>query len=222
MSVLKFDHVSFVADKKEILKDVSFKVQEGDFISIMGPSGGGKSTLLKLACHLISPTSGSLSYRGKDFLSLEPTDMRKKIAYCFQTPVLFGQTVRENINFPFEIRKEPVNKDKIMKLLEQFQLSADLLEEDVKTLSGGEKQRIALIRTVIYQPDLLLLDEVTSNLDAENSELVEQAICDLHQQGVTIMWITHNQEQSQKVANKRLEIINGSIKKLEALTHERN
>ncbi|MTK11130.1 MAG: ATP-binding cassette domain-containing protein, partial [Clostridiaceae bacterium] len=98
-----------------------------------------------------------------------------------------------------------------------FNMSTDYLEKDTINLSGGEKQRISLIRSLIFKPEVLLLDEVTSALDVDNTKIVENIINNLNEEGVTILWITHNPEQSRKYANKILTIENGSLKSLEVL-----
>lgn len=89
MPLLEFQNVSFVNDDNEILKNISFGIEQGDFISIVGPSGSGKSTLLKLCSHLISPTSGTITFKGKDFVDYNPVELRKSITYCFQMPLSF-------------------------------------------------------------------------------------------------------------------------------------
>ena len=105
MSLLEFQNESFDNDSKTILKNISVSIEKGDFISIVGPSGSGKSTFLKLCCHLISSTGGNITYKGKNITWYNPTELRKSIGYCFQTPYLFGDTVADNINFPFPLER---------------------------------------------------------------------------------------------------------------------
>lgn len=217
MSLLEFQNVSFESDDKSILNNISAVIEPGDFFSIVGPSGSGKSTFLKLCSHLISPTKGSISYKSKNITDYNPTELRKYIVYCFQTPYLFGDTVIENINFPFAIRNMKPNPKRIDELFSMFHMSGDYLHKDVRNLSGGEKQRIALIRSLLFMPEVLLLDEITSALDAENAVIVENVITTLNNKGTTVLWITHNLEQSRKYANKLLTIEAGEIKSLEVL-----
>lgn len=217
LSVLQFQNLSYINDNKTILSDISIDINTRDFISVVGPSGSGKSTFLKLCCHLISPSSGDVRYKGKSVMEYNPTELRKSIAYCFQTPYLFGDTVMDNISFPFSIRSQAVDMDRVLELLTAFKLDKDYLNREVKNLSGGEKQRLALIRTLLFRPDILLLDEVTSALDMDNTLIVEDSIKTLNKDGVTILWITHNTEQSKKYANKVLSLENGKIKSLEVL-----
>ena len=217
MSLLEFRNVSFENGGNAIIDNISLSIESGDYVSVIGPSGSGKSTLLKLCSHLISPTSGSIVYKEKNFIDYDPTKLRKSIAYCFQTPYLFGDTVIENIRFPFSIRNLRIDQKRINELFTMFYIPADYLNKDVKILSGGEKQRIALIRTLLFKPEILLLDEVTSALDSENTKNAEEAIVSLNREGTTVLWVTHNLEQSRKFANKLLTIEGGKIKSLEVL-----
>lgn len=217
MSLLEFDHVHFSSDEKDIIKDVTFTVEKGDFVSIIGPSGGGKSTLLKLASHLLSPSKGKILFEGNDIAKSDPIKLRQAISYCFQTPYLFGKVVKDDIAYPFSIRHQDYDDKRVKELFELFKMDLGYLEQDVKKLSGGEKQRIALIRQLLFTPQVLLLDEVTSALDAQNKVLVEDVIKTLHEQGITILWITHDETQSRKYANKIITLVSGQLESLEVI-----
>ncbi|MEO2572687.1 ABC transporter ATP-binding protein [Clostridium tertium] len=130
---------------------------------------------------------------------------------------MFGKSVCENLEFPFKIRKEKVNKQRIVKLLERFNIDESFLDKDIISLSGGEKQRISIIRNLLYTPDIILLDEATSSLDLENAKIVEEYVQELNDLGVTVLWITHSMEQSEKIFNKRITISEGKIKCMEVL-----
>lgn len=217
LSLFEFQNVFFINDDKIILKDITIAINSGDYISIVGPSGSGKSTLLKLCCHLISPTEGAIIYKNKSIMEHNPMELRKNVAYCFQTPYIFGETVMDNISFPFSIRGVKVDLKRAEELFLLFNLDKEYLKKDVKNLSGGEKQRIALIRTLLFKPEMLLLDEVTSALDFDNALIVENVMKSLNQNGTTILWVTHSPEQSRKNANKILTVESGKIKSLEVL-----
>lgn len=217
MSILKFYNVYFTDVDKSILNGIYFQIEKGDYVTIVGPSGSGKSTLLKLCNNLISPSDGSIYYNNKNIMKYNPVDLRKDISYCLQIPHLFGETVMDNLSFPFKIRNAKVNMDKIYELTYKFKIRQDILNEKIINLSGGEKQRISLMRTLIHTPQVLLLDEVTSSLDAENTSIVENIIKDLNDKGVTILWITHNTEQSLKYANKRINLNSGKLIELEVI-----
>lgn len=209
--IMTLEQVSFKVNQQQILKDISFSVQVGDIITVTGPSGGGKSTLLKIMGHLLSPTSGIIQYNGKDINEYEPTEYRKEVSYFFQNAVLFDETVRDNLAFPADIREDTFNEDQAIRGLETVQLSDTYLDKPIKELSGGEKQRVALIRNLMYPPKVLLMDEVTSSLDAENREIVLSFIRQLNEEeNVTILWITHNQEEIE-ASNKIIRLINGKM-----------
>lgn len=217
MILLKLEDVSYINGQKNILNKINFDIHKGDFISIVGPSGGGKSTLLKLCCHLISPSSGRILYNNKDLNDYNPTILRREIAYCFQTPILFGESVLDNLKFPYQIRNIKYDEEHIKNLLLKFKLNIELLKSEIKNLSGGEKQRIALIRAMLFKPQIILLDEITSSLDVENTIIVETIIKSFNDEGITILWVTHNPMQSRKYANKVLRIEQGEIKSLELI-----
>ncbi|MFT8313002.1 MAG: ATP-binding cassette domain-containing protein [Clostridium sp.] len=217
MSLVDFQNVTYVNDNKIILKNISVNVDSGDFISVVGPSGSGKSTFLKLCAQLISPTEGDIVYKNKSYMEYSPVEWRKSIGYCFQNPYLFGDTVMDNLKFPYSIRSKKIDLKRVEELFAIFNIKSDCLDNKVKNLSGGEKQRIALIRTLLFKPEILLLDEVTSALDVDNTLIVEKVIQSLNEEGITILWITHNPVQSKKYSNKVISMENGEIMSLEVL-----
>lgn len=217
MNILSIKDVFYNMGDLEILKGISFDIEKGDCMSIVGQSGSGKSTLLKLCADMIPITGGNIYFNGKCYTRYNPIELRKKISYCLQTPELFGKSVCENLEFPFKIRKEKVNKQRIVKLLERFNIDESFLDKDIISLSGGEKQRISIIRNLLYTPDIILLDEATSSLDLENAKIVEEYVQELNDLGVTVLWITHSMEQSEKIFNKRITISEGKIKCMEVL-----
>lgn len=217
LSLVDFQNVTYVNDNKIILKNISVNVDSGDFISVVGPSGSGKSTFLKLCAQLISPTEGDIVYKNKSYMEYSPVEWRKSIGYCFQNPYLFGDTVMDNLKFPYSIRSKKIDLKRVEELFAIFNIKSDCLDNKVKNLSGGEKQRIALIRTLLFKPEILLLDEVTSALDVDNTLIVEKVIQSLNEEGITILWITHNPVQSKKYSNKVISMENGEIMSLEVL-----
>ncbi|MGL6104964.1 ABC transporter ATP-binding protein [Romboutsia sp.] len=217
MTILKLQNIHYISDNTNIINGINLDINEGECISIVGPSGSGKSTLLKLCSDLISPSQGDLFFKNKNYKEYNPTELRKKISYCVQIPYLFGETVYDNLSYPFETRKEDVNKIKILEYLYKFNLDESYINKDVNSLSGGEKQRIALIRNLIYKPEILLLDEVTSALDKDNLKIVEGIIKDMNKSGTTVIWITHNIEQSKSIFNRKITIEDGIIENEEEL-----
>lgn len=217
MQILSIKNITYKSNDFKIIKGVSFDIEKGDCISIIGKSGSGKSTLIKLCADLLPLSSGNIYFRGKSYTSYNPIELRRKISYCVQTPQLFGKNVYENIEFPFKIRKEKVDKERVIDLLEKFNLKESILENNINTLSGGEKQRISLIRNLLYTPEILLLDEVTSALDRENTIVIEEYIKELNGLGTTILWITHSMNQSKGIFNKRITISEGEVESMEVI-----
>lgn len=211
MEILALKNVHYKAKGTAILKNINMSVSKGDFITITGPSGSGKSTLLRLINALISPTSGEILYYGKNLSSYDPVELRRYINLCFQTPHLFGDTSYDNLSFPFHIRKAEVDSRLMEEKVRIFNLEKEILYKDIKNLSGGEKQRIALARSLMFKPDILLLDEVTSSLDESNTSVLENIISELNRESVTVLWITHNPLQADRLGNRRIHIENGSI-----------
>lgn len=211
MSLLEIKNLSFQAADKKILEDIQFTIEEGDFLSITGPSGSGKSTLLKIIATVLSKTSGEILYNGHPIESYEPTEYRKEVSYCFQSPVLFGETVKENLAFPYVIRQVEFDEAKAVDYLKTVGLPEDYLNKPITSLSGGEKQRIALIRNVLFQPKILLLDEVTSALDDENRQIIWKWLHDMRQKTeMTILMISHNEAEA-ALADKHIHIVAGKM-----------
>jgi len=217
MQILNIRELFYEVDNNKILNNINIDVDQGDCISIVGSSGSGKSTLLKLCADLIPISKGDIYYREKNYEECNPLELRRKISYCIQAPHLFGEKVFENLEFPFRIRKEAINNDRILELMERFNLEKGILDKDIRSLSGGEKQRIATARNLMYIPDILLLDESTSALDRVNAQVVEKYIKDINKDGVTVLWITHSLEQSEGIFNKRITLSQGRVEKMEVI-----
>lgn len=194
--LLQLNNIGYHIEQKIILDNVQINLQAGDFKLITGPSGCGKSTLLKIVASLISPTQGTIKFQGKDINTILPETYRQQVSYCTQTPTLFGKTVYDNLVFPYQIRKLPFNKDKVISDLHQFSLHESILDKGINELSGGEKQRVSLIRNLQFLPQVLLLDEITSALDEENKIKVNEFIHHLtRDQKIGVLWVTHDQDE---------------------------
>jgi len=182
------------------LQDIDLEVQEGDFLAVAGPSGSGKTTLLNLIGCLDKPTSGSIEITGQDISSMngnQLADMRnEKIGFIFQTfnliPVL---TAYENVEFPLVLGNysSHVRKTKIMQVLEDVGIS-DKAEHRPEELSGGERQRVAIARALVKDPEIILADEPTANLDSKTGENIVKLMLKLNnEKGATFIFSTHDQ-----------------------------
>ncbi|PTI86101.1 methionine ABC transporter ATP-binding protein [Staphylococcus warneri] len=219
--LLEIEHLTYEANHRTILKDINFKVDKGDTIAIIGPSGSGKSTLLKQLNHLIEPTLGTLYLNGKPYHDYTPESIRMKVSYLMQQSEMIGTTIEDNMKFPSEARNQAFDKDKALNLLEKVGLGDYDLSAEIEHMSGGEKQRITIARQLMFEPEVLLLDESTSALDTHNKERVEDIIFKMAEEGIAILWITHSDDQSMRHFQKRMTIIDGEIAKIEELNqHE--
>lgn len=219
--LLEIEHLTYEVDHRTILKDINFKVDKGDTIAIIGPSGSGKSTLLKQLNHLIEPTLGTLYLNGKPYHDYTPESIRMKVSYLMQQSEMIGTTIEDNMKFPSEARNQAFDKDKALNLLEKVGLGDYDLSAEIEHMSGGEKQRITIARQLMFEPEVLLLDESTSALDTHNKERVEDIIFKMAEEGIAILWITHSDDQSMRHFQKRMTIIDGEIAKIEELNqHE--
>ena len=210
MKIFELDNLGLVSPEKMILDGISLSIKEGEHLTITGPSGSGKSSLLKLLAALVSPSSGQLFYQGQEMGDLDPVAYRREVSYCFQQPVLFGQTVRDNVAFPFEIRQIPFDQERVLTALARLNLGPEFLEKPIKDLSGGEKQRVALVRNLLFEPKVLLLDEVSSGLDEKTKILLRTFLNDLHQEGVTLIEVTHDQQEIE-AAERLVTIVGGRL-----------
>lgn len=212
MALIELKQVAYQTDKQTILQEVSFALEAGDYVTLTGPSGSGKSTTLKLIAGLISPTNGQILYKERNLADLDLAPYRRQVSYCFQQPTLFDETVKDNLAFPFAIRKQPFDEERAKAALERVDLSADYLDKKITALSGGEKQRVALIRNLLFRPEVLLLDEVTTGLDETSKAIVHQLIAQVQQEGSTILQVTHDQEEL-AASHKLLQMEKGGILK---------
>ncbi|HEX5552575.1 MAG TPA: ABC transporter ATP-binding protein, partial [Chitinophagaceae bacterium] len=185
-SLLEFKHVYFSYDgKNEILSDVSFKLDRGKTYAFIGPTGGGKTTNASLIARLYDPLKGTVFLDGRDIRSYSPAERSRKIGFILQDPFLFTGTVKDNILYGNERYRDNSNED-LVEALEEANLGV-LLEKfddglDSKVTSGGDtlslgqKQLIAFIRAVLRDPEILILDEATANIDTVTEQLLEEIL----------------------------------------------
>ncbi len=196
-----------------VINNVSLEANSGESIAIIGPSGVGKSTFLNLLGTLDTPDSGTLEIAGKIVTSGNYSLVRNRhIGFIFQTfNLLHEYTALENVLLPAKIGRKTVSRRHGMELLKQVNLEdrADFL---VKLLSGGEKQRVAIARALCNNPDLILADEPTGNLDDENSRMIHNLLIDCTKKyQKTLIVVTHNEEFA-KLCNRVYLLKNGTLK----------
>ncbi|MGE6459581.1 ATP-binding cassette domain-containing protein, partial [Klebsiella quasipneumoniae] len=145
---------------------------------------------------LLSPTSGRLFFDNADVATLSPERYRQQVSYCAQTPALFGDSVYDNLIFPWQIRNKQPDPQALVADLQRFGLGENMLEKSINELSGGEKQRVSLIRNLQFLPRVLLLDEITSALDDSNKQNVNDIIHGYAtEKQVAVLWVTHDRNE---------------------------
>lgn len=202
--------------KVEVLKNINFSVETGDYVAVMGPSGSGKSTLMNILGCLDLPTSGDYFLNGKDVLSLsedELSDLRlNEIGFVFQNfQLLSSQSALENVELPLTYAKIPKSerRQRAIQALERVGLG-DRLHFKPMQLSGGQKQRVAIARAIVNNPSLLLADEPTGALDSKSGIQIMDLFRQLNDEGVTIVMITHDAKVAQ-AANRQIAILDGEL-----------
>lgn len=209
-NIFEVQDLSYQVGDKKILKHISVEIKKGKYLTIVGSSGSGKSTFMRILASMISPTSGKISFEGKPIESYEPTKYRQKVSYAFQQPTLFGKSVRDNLTFPFEVRNKTFDEAKVKKYLKMVNLDESYLDKNVNDVSGGEKQRIALLRNLIFPPEVLITDEVTAGLDVENKNIVHSMLTNFNEQGLTILRVTHDESEIE-ASHDKIVIKNGEV-----------
>ena len=199
--------------KLNVLKDINLQIEEGSIVTIKGPSGSGKSTLLSIIGTLDSADSGEFSINGKkiqDELNIDKL-RNKSIGFVFQFHNLIAElTLDENVSLPKMIAKEKIDKNQINKLFEYFDLK-DRMKSFPNDLSGGEKQRVAVMRAIINNPSVIIADEPTGNLDKENVLKMISLFQKLNtEKKLTIIIATHD-ENVFDIGHKKYQLVDGSL-----------
>ena len=213
--ILQFCHIGKTFGDHQVLKDVNFTVNKGDVTCIIGSSGSGKSTLLRCANLLEKPTSGEIIFDGKNILAEKNTaKFRQKVGMVFQSFNLFNnmnvlQNCTVGLRSVLKLSKEEATK-RAMQYLESVGMSA-YVNARPHQLSGGQKQRVAIARALAMQPELLLFDEPTSDLDPEMVGEVLSVMKDLAKSGLTMLIVTHEMAFARDVANKVVFMDEGVI-----------
>jgi putative ABC transport system ATP-binding protein len=218
--ILKTENLNklFRTDEVETtaLNDVNIQVEEGEFTSIMGPSGCGKSTLLHILGLIDNPDSGKYFFLDEDVSSYserQRAQLRKEnIGFVFQSFNLIDElSVYENVELPLIYTKVPANQRKktVEEMLEKMNM-AHRAKHFPQQLSGGQQQRVAVARAIVNQPNLILADEPTGNLDSEHGEEVMKILTTLNQEGTTIVMVTHSAEDA-AVGNRIIRMLDGKV-----------
>lgn len=214
--MIEYKHVALRYGEKSVLEDVNLKINDGEFMVLVGPSGSGKTTMLKMINRLLEPTDGNIYMEDKRIKDYNQRDLRLSTGYVLQQIALFPNlTVAENIAIIPEMKGW--NKDKIKhntaELLEMVGLPAKEYAGRLPSmLSGGEQQRVGIVRAIIGEPKILLMDEPFSALDAISRKQLQVLTKKLHNEfGVTIIFVTHDTDEALLLADRIAVLQNGQI-----------
>lgn len=212
MAFLELEALGKAYGGVEVLQDISIKLSRGEILGVVGPTGSGKTTLLRLVNLLEAPSSGSIRLEGltlNDLTEKEKLSARRRMAMVFQKPVMFKGSVQDNVSYGLKIRGK---KDKkiVRSALEAVFLSG-YDSRDASCLSGGEMQRVALARALVLQPEILLLDEPTANLDPKSAAAIDRVIQSLAGQNTLVILATHNMLQCKRLAGRVAVLMKGRM-----------
>ena len=197
--------------EKVILHDISFDVIAGDLLGVVGASGSGKSSLLRLLNRLDEPSSGKVFLNGEDYRQLPPQELRRRVGMVTQRPYLFPGDVASNLRFGPAQRGDSVSDEELASLLKRVGLPG-FARQNVAVLSGGEQQRVSLARTLANRPEVLLLDEPTSALDEASKMGIEQLIVSLvRDHRLTCVMVTHDRDQARRMCDRVLMLEAGRL-----------
>nr|WP_318681708.1 ABC transporter ATP-binding protein [uncultured Treponema sp.] len=221
MAFISIENISFSYSKKKVIENFSLQVEKGTFTTLLGESGCGKTTILKLLSGFLEPSNGKIIINDKVINGVLPN--KRKIGMVFQDYALFPHmTVEQNLLYGLKLTKEQIGKKAVRKSKEEMKSIVsetaaslgieDLLERFPSELSGGQQQRVALGRAIVLKPDMLLMDEPLSSLDTKLRIKVREELKDIQKKlGITTIYVTHDQEEALSLSDKIAVIKNGTL-----------
>jgi putative ABC transport system ATP-binding protein len=209
---LHFHDVNYSIGDVHILKNITGSFPEGKITTLVGPSGAGKTTLLKLCNGLISSTSGDIFIQDKLISTYEPVELRRLVGIALQSAPMITGTVYHNLALPMELQGKKLSERDAIKILEDVGLDVQFLHRKTNDLSGGQRQKVSIARTLINRSEILLLDEITSALDRTSLHEIEELIVKINRMyDTTIIWITHNLDQALSIGDYTWVLMDGKV-----------
>ncbi len=213
--LLRTERLSRVVGGRALVDGVSLDVRRGELLAVVGASGAGKSSLLRLLNRLDEPTGGTVHLAGHDYRALPPRELRRQVGMVMQTAALFPGTVAANVAFGPRQRGRDLDTAAVAALLRQVGL-AGFEERDAESLSGGEAQRVAIARALANEPAVLLLDEPTSALDEAAKRGVEALLREVARaRALTCVMVTHDLAQAARLATRVLVLAAGRVERVD-------
>lgn len=217
--IIRFDHVSKTYGSHTIVKDFSLTIEKGEFLTVIGSSGSGKTTVLKMINGLLEPSLGTIYVEGKDISTVNQTMLRRNIGYVIQGIGLFPHmSVRKNIAYVPELlnhHDKAKTSRAVERLIKVVGLEEEMLNRYPSELSGGQRQRVGIARSLAANPDILLMDEPFGAVDEITRKLLQNEIARIHAElGVTIVFITHDIKEALKLGTRVLVMNNGEIEQI--------
>ena len=214
--MIEFDHVSKIYNGNKVaVEDVNLSFEKGEFICLIGTSGSGKTTTMRMINRMIDPTKGTITINGEDIQKKIPVELRRQIGYVIQNIGLMPHmTIRENINLVqrlLKVDKEEQNKT-AERMIDLVELPRDMLDRYPHELSGGQQQRIGVVRALAADQDIILMDEPFGALDPITRDSLQDLVKDLQERlGKTIVFVTHDMDEALKLANRIAIMDNGKV-----------
>ncbi|HSY11010.1 MAG TPA: ATP-binding cassette domain-containing protein [Verrucomicrobiae bacterium] len=200
--VLRTEHLGRRVGEQWIVNDVSLSVNRGELLGLVGVSGSGKSSLLRLLNRLDEPTSGTVFLEGQDYREIPPRTLRQRLGMVTQRPFLFPGDIASNLRFGPTQRDATLTDAEIAELLQHVGLP-DFAARNVANLSGGEQQRVSLARSLANRPEIMLLDEPTSALDQQAKTGIEELVRNLvDEDRFTMVLVTHDRDQARRICDR--------------------
>ncbi len=209
---IRLSNVHYKTEDIHILKGITGVINEGEITTFVGPSGAGKTTLLKLLNGLLSPTTGKIEINGKEISQYEPTELRKLVGIALQSAPMVDGDVFDNLSLPLRLQNSSLAEQEAISILNVVGLGDDQLHQNVRDLSGGQRQKVSIARTLVNRPKVLLLDEITASLDQVSQKEINELIQRVSKKyGTTIVWITHNLKQALTVGTYTWFLMEGQL-----------
>lgn len=218
--IIEFKNIKKAYGEKVVMENFNLTIKKGEFITIIGSSGGGKTTIMKMVNGLITPTFGDVFVEGKNIKELNQNELRRNIGYAIQGSVLFPHmTVEENISYvPNLLNKRDKERTRraVAKWMKIVDLDEDMLHRYPAELSGGQQQRVGIARALAASPEILLMDEPFGAVDELTRASLQDEISRIHKEtGITVLFVTHDITEALKLGTRVLVIDKGEVQQFD-------